>query len=50
MYKIHNVLSNDERKKLIKDVQPFLMIVNSCKAIITILMIIQENKPILCYI
>ena len=25
MYKIHNVLSNDERKKLIKDVQPFLM-------------------------
>ena len=24
MYKIHNVLSNDERKKLIKDVQPFL--------------------------
>ena len=25
MYKIHNILSNDERKKLIKDVQPFLM-------------------------
>jgi hypothetical protein len=25
MYKIHNVLSNKERKKLIKDVQPFLM-------------------------
>ena len=25
MYKIHNVLSNDERKKLINDVQPFLM-------------------------
>ena len=25
MYKIHNVLSNDERKKLIKEVQPFLM-------------------------
>tara|TARA_B100000965_G_scaffold335086_1_gene300797 strand:+ start:56 stop:559 length:504 start_codon:yes stop_codon:yes gene_type:complete len=25
MYKIHNVLSNKERKKLIKDIQPFLM-------------------------
>ena len=25
MYKIHNVLSNQERKKFIKDVQPFLM-------------------------
>ncbi len=25
MYKIHNVLSNQERKKLIKDIQPFLM-------------------------
>ena len=25
MYKIHNVLSNYERKKLIKEVQPFLM-------------------------
>ena len=25
MYKIHNVLSNRERKKIIKDVQPFLM-------------------------
>ena len=25
MYKIHNILSNEERKKLIKDVQPFLM-------------------------
>ena len=25
MYKIHNVLSNKERKKIIKDVQPFLM-------------------------
>ena len=25
MYKIHNVLSNQERKKLIKDVKPFLM-------------------------
>ena len=25
MYKIHNVLSNRERKKLIKDAQPFLM-------------------------
>ena len=25
MYKIHNVFSNKERKKLIKDVQPFLM-------------------------
>ena len=25
MYKIHNVLSNQERKKIIKDVKPFLM-------------------------
>ena len=25
MYKIHNVLSNKERKKIIKDIQPFLM-------------------------
>ena len=25
MYKIHKVLTNDERKKLIKDVKPFLM-------------------------
>ena len=25
IYKIHNVLSNRERKKIIKDVQPFLM-------------------------
>ncbi len=25
IYKIHNVLSNDERKKIIKDIQPFLM-------------------------
>ena len=25
MYKIHNVLSNQERKKIIKDIQPFLM-------------------------
>ena len=25
MYKIHNILSNEERKKIIKDVQPFLM-------------------------
>tara|TARA_B100001094_G_C17638197_1_gene533756 strand:- start:52 stop:552 length:501 start_codon:yes stop_codon:yes gene_type:complete len=25
MYKIHNVLSNKERKKIIKDAQPFLM-------------------------